>query len=137
MNKRKMMKKIIKQSIKEHTKKVLGAAENHHITESQDGYFKVETTSQFPDLMEFQGPTKKKDRENKEKRSGNGVHYQQRGKILEAPTNVISAKPSSTVQFQIGMRNNTHYAYKPDSYFVSVLDDSQKELFEEVKEPLE
>ena len=84
---------------------------------------------------------KKEKRERKERgdgeNKGQSSHYAMRGRILDAPTNVIETKPAQLVHFQIGMRNNTHYAYKADCHFVSIFDDAQKALFDEVKVPVD
>jgi hypothetical protein len=93
--------------------------------------------------MQMMPKKEKKERnfEGKKERNGEGkgqgVHYANRGRILDAPTNVVETKPAQLLQFQIGMRNNTHYAYKPECHFVSILDDAQKALFDEVKVPVE
>lgn len=80
------------------------------------------------------GPRDKKERKVG---GGNGVHYANRGKVINAPKDVIMAKPSQTVNIDIEMRNNTHYKYKPGTHFVSLFNEAQKQVFDEVNMPIE
>lgn len=64
-----MLKKLTKNTLKEHAKNVIEGVENHHVTKFKDGHFKVEATTEFPeDLMKIM--PKKEKRERKERGDG-------------------------------------------------------------------
>lgn len=68
---------------------------------------------------------------------GFGGHKVNRAKIVKAPQDIIIASQSETVHFQVELKNNTHWPYKPGCQFVGLFNGALKEVLEEVKIPIE
>lgn len=68
---------------------------------------------------------------------GCGGHKLKRAKIIKAPEDVQVATPLDSVNFQVSLRNDTHWAYKEGCKLVSLFNEAQKEFLEPVEIPID